>query len=369
MNRIITILVILMLIFPSFSFAQSSSSSSPASTACSELYSSLSNIYAALRSTSTYSGLISLSLLIIMSVLTIVAVLYAVGTAFKIESLKVFSRNEILEDVLNFIMIIFISGGIFAVDSLISGLAQFSSSAFSSTSTQGATSLTTIYKNTCIFYYSDAISQISYIVIMSINLFTINLVSTVSVMLMPNGFGITYQPLAWYVSLSKMIGVLGAVAVAIAGIELVNVFLLSIIYYLFPIFLYLGILFRSFPWTRPIGGTLLGLFISFYVFYPALLYAFSYITQTYSPKISYSIFNQYINLNENINSLESISPLSPTSAFSLVASSTAAVIAVSGINILGILISLIICFDLIEAFGDLLGAPSLSDGGILRRLI
>jgi hypothetical protein len=342
---------------------------------CTGLSSYLSNSYAVLRSTSTYSGLIGFSLLIIMSVLTIVAVLYAVGTAFKIESLKIFSRNEILENVLNFIMIIFISAGIFAVDSLVSGLAQFGSSAVGSASTQQEpTSLTGIYQSICVMYYSDIINQIWNIISISLFSFVINIFSSIKIMLMPNGFGITFAPFAWYTSLSKMIGLFGAVEVAIAGIELVNIFLLSIIYYLFPIFLYLGILFRSFPWTRSIGGALLGLFISFYVFYPALLYAFSSIIQAYSQQIGSSISNQYYNIineyySSNMNSLTSLSGLSATSIFPETAIFITVNIAESGLNTLGILISLIICFDLIEVFGDLLGAPSLSHGGILRRLI
>jgi hypothetical protein len=202
-----------------------------------------------------------------------------------------------------------------------------------------------------------------------------NIASSFQLNLMPNGFGAFLRPFAWYGLLSKMVGSFSLPIVAITGIELINVYLLAIIYYIFPLFLYLGILFRTFPWTRPIGGALLGLFISFYVFYPALIYAISSITASSSMQAfaESAITNQAITLQTNlfINGLTtSINPgLTISTIFTSLIGKYVEIIAIGGINTIGILISLVICFDLIEAFGDLLGAPSLAHGGILKKVI
>lgn len=335
--------------------------------------SSLPGTFGALRSASTYKGLLGYSMLIILSVLLIISFLYAIGMAFKIDRLTSFSRNEILENVLNFIIIIFISGGIAGIDNLIVGIANFGSSAIGGTTTS-VTSTSSMYYNTCEFYYSDAIGQIWYIVEISFLSFIYNIGSGFTLLLMPNGLGIIIQPLAWLNALQKMMGMFGAFAIGIAGVELINVFLLAIIYYLFPLFLYLGILFRSFPWTRAIGGALLGVFISFYVFYPALVYSFSAIVGSIEPVLLASIQKQS-NVFSNVGSLSQLSASSfswiiPTETmFSLPIELFGNVIAVSAINVIGIIISLLICFDIIEAFGDLLGAPSLAHKGVLKKVI
>ncbi|MGC9142289.1 MAG: hypothetical protein ACP5HF_00090 [Candidatus Micrarchaeia archaeon] len=339
---------------------------------CYQMYrGGLPQTFSILRASSTYSGLLSFSLLIILSVLAIVAVLYAIGTAFQIGSLIAFSKNEILENVLNFIIIIFISGGIIAVDSLVSGLAQFGTYAIGGPAPT-IQSLTDLYSQTCEIYYSDAIGQIWYLMMVSLYSVAISAFSNLQLLLMPNGFGVILQPFAWFGAFLKMVGLFGAVAIGIAGIEIVNVFLLSIIYYLFPLFLYLGIIFRSFPWTRPLGGAFLGVFVSFYVFYPALTFAISYITQTITPNVISSANTQLAKLN--LVSFLQLSPsvnigYLPEQIFSIGISSLVDEIVCGGINVIGILISLVICFDLVEAFGDLLGAPSLSHGDVLKKVI
>ncbi len=332
----------------------------------------LPSTFSALRSTSTYKGLLGYSMLIILSVLMVISFLYAIGMAFKIDRLTSFSRNEILENVLNFIIIIFISGGIAGIDGLVVGIANFGSSAIGGTTS--VTSTSSMYYNTCEFYYSDAINQIWYIAEISFLSFIYTIGSGFTLLLMPNGFGISVQPLAWLTALQKMMGMFGAFAIGIAGVELINVFLLAIIYYLFPLFLYLGILFRSFPWTRAIGGALLGVFISFYVFYPALVYSFSAIVYSIENTLLSSIQGQS-NVFSEVGSLSQLSAssfgwITPTeTTFSLPIELFGNVIAVSAINVIGIIISLVICFDLIEAFGDLLGAPSLAHKGVLKKVI
>jgi len=369
-KRIILLVMLAAIILARTSYAQTQSLPDP----CNSLYYGLPSTFGALSNASTYKGLIGYSMLIILSVLMIVAFLYAIGIAFKINHLITFSRNEILENVLNFILILFVAGGIAGIDGIVIGIAQFSASAVS-TSQPSITSTSSLYQSTCEHYYSDALGEIGNLILLALTIFGINIASSIQFNFMPNGFGATFQPFVWLSLLSKMASSFSLPIVAITGIELVNVYLLAIIYYLFPLFLYLGILFRTFPWTRAIGGALLGLFISFYVFYPALIYAISSITASSSMQaLAQSIIKNYANkLQTNIftSSLTtSINPgLTISKMFSSLIIAYTETIAVGGINTIGILISLVICFDLIEAFGDLLGAPSLTHGGVLKKVI
>jgi len=370
-KRIILLVILAAIIFARTSYAQTQLLPNP----CYYLYNGeLPSTFGALSSASTYKGLIGYSMLIILSVLMIVAFLYAIGIAFKINSLISFSRNEILENVLNFILILFVAGGIAGIDGVVIGIAQFSTSAVS-TSQTSITSTSGIYYSACKYYYGDAIGEVGNLISLALTIFGINIASSIQFNFMPNGFGASLRPFAWYGLLSKMASSFSVPIVAITGIELINVYLLAIIYYIFPLFLYLGILFRTFPWTRAIGGALLGLFISFYVFYPALVYAISSITASSSMQAfaQSTIANLASGLNANFftSSLTtSINPgLAVSSMLSLLIIAYVETIAAGGINTIGILISLVICFDLIEAFGDLLGAPSLAHGGVLKKVI
>ena len=366
-KRIIVLIILATIILARTSYAQTPDP-------CNYLYyGGLQSTFGALSNASTYKGLIGYSMLIILSVLMIVAFLYAIGMAFNINSLISFSKNEILENVLNFILILFVAGGIAGIDSVVIGIAQFSASAISA-SQQSITSTSSLYYSACEYYYNDAIGEIGNLISLALALFGYSIVSSVQFNLMPNGFGVSLSPFAWYDLLFKMASSFSLPMVAITGMELINVYLLAIIYYIFPLFLYLGILFRTFPWTRAIGGALLGLFISFYVFYPALIYAISSLTTSANMKASAqtAIESNAATLQGSLTSklATSINPgLSASSAFSSLIIEYAKTIAEGGINTIGILISLVICFDLIEAFGDLLGAPSLTHGGVLKKVI
>jgi len=369
-KRVILLVMLAIIVLARTSYAQTQLSPDP----CNSLYYGLPSTFSALSKASTYKGLIGYSMLIILSVLMIVAFLYAIGIAFKINYLITFSKNEILENVLNFILILFVAGGIAGIDGIVIGIAQFSASAVS-TSQQSITSTSSLYYSTCEYYYGNALGEIGNLILLALTIFEINIVSSIQFNLMPNGFGATFQPFVWLSLLSKMASSFSLPIVVITGIELVNVYLLAIIYYLFPLFLYLGILFRTFPWTRAIGGALLGLFISFYVFYPALIYAISSITaspsiQAYAKNI---ITNHEITLQTNLFTKSLTTSINPNVMISTIFSSLIieyiGIIAIGGINTIGVLISLVICFDLIEAFGDLLGAPSLTHGGVLKKVI
>jgi hypothetical protein len=81
------------------------------STFCSDLFTGA-NANNTLLSAGTYADLLGVSLLIVVLVLTSLGVVYAFGMAFKVESLKAFTRSEFLESFLNVVLIIIIGTGV-----------------------------------------------------------------------------------------------------------------------------------------------------------------------------------------------------------------------------------------------------------------
>jgi hypothetical protein len=334
---------------------------------------SIGGTFAALRSISTYTGLISYTLLIIMAMLMILSMLYVIGISFKIDKLIVFSRTEALESLLNFAIIIFVAGGMLGIDSVVVAITQMGSAV--TASGVAAPTIKGVFYNSCDYYYSDAIGQVGNIFDFAMESYMLATISTITTNLMPNGFGISFMPLKGIFPASQATNSFGLVVVGITGIELSNAFLLVIIYYLFPLFLFLGVILRSFPWTRAIGGALLGLFIAFYVFYPTLLYAFASVANSISGSASTAISAQEaaFKAGEFTNSLKSLESGNVGSIFTDfltgIIGAYGEAIAISVVNVIGIVISLIISFDMIEAFGDLLGAPSLTGSNVLKKVI
>jgi hypothetical protein len=160
--------------------------------------------------------------------------------------------------------------------------------------------------------------------------------------------------------MSGLFTIISAFVAIMIGIPL----LLFFIYYLFPFFLYAGVLFRSFPWTRAAGGTLLALFISFYIVFPSLIYPFSVLSTTNlgnaytAPSLSSSTLS--INNWEQFGSLVRLGPL----ILAYVGGLSGAIL-----QIAGLVIALVISYDLVEMFGKLLGAPSASGRKMLSKVV
>lgn len=343
----------------------------------------------------TYNFMLQFSLEIILAVLMIMALLYAIGTAFSIPRVITYVKTEYLESILNIVIIVMLFGGMIFIAQGVSFITNLGGSVVSASGVQAATtgyalgtgaSVSTVpllYSSICNVYFNDAVLHFGGLAVLSGDSLIYSIASGFSVQAMPNGMGIETTPLN---GLTPFMQVLSFMTPLISGaiiVELGIIFLLAIIYYLFPIFLFSGILLRCFPWTRAAGGTLLALFIGFYVFFPALLYPFASVDyrclaaqqsacisqgqqQLNLPAIPTDlagIFSYVQTLPGNINTFfgeGQFIALMDFWIFSIINAS---------FQIFGVVLSFVISYNLLEGFADLLGAPSLQAKNMLKKVI
>ncbi len=354
---------------------------------CTPLYSSTANglgSAAYLSHATTYTGILSFSLVIILAVLVVLGIVYAIGYAVRIDKLKNYTKTELLESVFNIIIIVAIVGGMALIDSGISFITGIVNTGISSASTaisaqSGSNvhfSTTTVsnahglYLGICNNYGSEIFQLASgALTIFGWN-YLIALAQGFTVELMPNngGFfiltpGFTFVPFYGLTVAQQVLAYLLNIILGLGAVLIGIPVLLFFIYYLFPFFLYAGVLFRSFPWTRAAGGTLLALFISFYIIFPSIIYPFS--------AISISGLLQAYTAHLGAGTITSATIGSSASLIYLGGIIDMLVEEISGVilQIGGLAIALVISYDLLEMFGKLLGAPSARANRLLSKVI
>src|SRR5271157_1986426 len=353
------------------------------STFCSSLFSQSSANPMSLTYAGTYASVLGVSLLVVLVVLTVLGVVYAFGMAFKVESLKAFTRSEFLESFFNILLIVVISSGIALSGAAISfisnlGLAgiqslssQAGSAAISPAQVVQVSDTQSVYTAICNNYVTNGINtwmhDITYTGLVSI---VLNSVMNFKLALTPLGEGVTFSPMAGAYPVYYFINMQIELFVAMIGIMLMVTFLLYIVYSIFPVFLYVGILLRSFPWTRAAGGTFIALFIAFYIIFPAVLFPFSlymqnlYTALNLSPS-SYTAFSVggLLEVLPFLSTFTSGSPmLNEMSGFA----QTAGLV---GLQLMGVLIGFVVSLDLVEAIAKLLGAPSMHTRSLLGKIL
>lgn len=327
---------------------------------------------AALVKFSNYNDLVGLSMIIILLVLAAMGIVYAFGIAFNIESLKNFTRTEALESFFNIIVVVLIAGGIGFTQSASSFITNLGLAAVAPTQSQPVVApTTTSFQNLCEIYMNNgagtAISGFfgllpTFIVSSALQYFEIDA--------QPNGIGFEFKPYAGLWPMQQVLNQEMDMYLVVAGTLSVVGMALFVIYFVFPIFLYVGILLRSFPWTRAAGGSMLALFICFYVIFPALLYPFSVLAvapsgalyQPYSIGAVMSQSTSYIQAAIPLASLLGRAEVNQISGF-------AYEISYALLQMFGVAIAFVICFDLIERLGDLLGAPSLQGKLLFSKVV
>ncbi|MEM3858400.1 MAG: hypothetical protein QW478_03215 [Candidatus Micrarchaeaceae archaeon] len=330
---------------------------------------------------SSYSALLGISLLIVLLVLVVLGIIYAIGRAFGIPTLMEFVKKEYIESIFNILLIVIIVGGIGVIDGSVSFLSNLAIVSVSPGSTTAASISSTrgLYSTLCTTYLTNGInrglSNIFYL--LAPNIIDLSILQNFQVAIGNSGlFSITgveysYSPFAGIYPYVKIIGTENAIVYALLAIYIGMSFLLGIIYSIFPLLLYVGILLRSFPWTRAAGGSLVALFISFFIVFPSILYAFSILqTNTISTLQSIVPTLSLSSVSTNIVSvLESIfAGVNITSIMTEIAD-FANFFAYGALQLLGLVIAFLISFDLLEGLGDLLGAPSLESKGLLKKVI
>lgn len=357
---------------------------------CSSLFARTNNQYLPVLATITgYGSIINISLLIILMVFLALGVAYAFGYAFHIDSLITFAKTELLEGFGNLIIIAVVGGGISFAVGAVYFFANFAALGAGAGIAPSASSYG-LYTTICANVQNNIIlSGLSNWFGIFVNLYITNFFATSSppaggltIHLMPNNFGIAFVP---FQGLSLVTTLLWDAQTTYFGAMFLGMFiivLLFMVYFLFPLFFYVGIVLRSFPWTRPAGGSLIALFIAFYIIFPALIYPFSvtnpasdaHIGQGFcsNPQIPSSMqilcssqgflstsFGKYINLITF-----NFGDIYYDDVYSFIDG-----IEFTGLNLVGLIIALLVSYELVEKIGNLLGSPSLQGSRALSRIL
>lgn len=338
----------------------------------------------------SYAGsLVGVAVIIIFVVFMILGIVYAIGSAFQIEKLTTFVKSEILESVMNLIFIAALAGMLIGTPpavnfvsesiSFLSGLTVAGSpSTMSQLNINPQTSIQSLYVSSC----NNLVQNVVVISIENwlgvfVGLFINNVVTSFATALAPNGFGFGVSPFLGY---QIQIEIFWFEQTSfIGGMEL-GMFLivtLFVVYALFPLFLYLGLLLRSFPWTRPAGGAFLALFISFYIVFPSIMYPFtagSNLHSTYICGPNSATAGTYLCNTQPFLGAETfatiVAPIATPIGWTLYTNVSDFVsgMAFIGLNLIGFVFALLISYELIEQLAQILGAPSMQARRIFSRV-
>lgn len=217
-------------------------------------------------------SILTISLLIMLVMFFVSGVLYGLGYAFRIDKLLRFARNEIAEVLLTGLIVLLFVGTFTIMGTAVGAHNLFALG--------GGTLNDNVFLSDCTLLSQDSFSLIGPIVGVGFQGVLLSFWGSLKVGLAPNFFGVTFSPLGGYTILVPIINLLIYTGSGFMAVLLGSTIFLSLIYSLFPLFLYLGIILRTVPWTRPAGGAFLGLFIAFYAAFPLLMY---YMLVAYAP--------------------------------------------------------------------------------------
>ncbi|MGC8479248.1 MAG: hypothetical protein ACP5M9_01080 [Candidatus Micrarchaeia archaeon] len=271
----------------------SSTTTTYSPTYCNDLFNNVHGIVSpAIYTLSTYTDLLSLTGLIIIGVIIFMSFLYGLGVAFGIDSFKAFAKTEFVESFVNILILMFVVSGIFASSGFMSFFSNLSSSVVPSTIQQqvnSATGIKNVYVTTCnnilntevltgiVILFGSYVQLIGYQLLSGLTVqFSFSGKNSFSLGNLLPSFSIT--PFAGLGITQAFIYREFAALAGFIGVGIAVILLLFVIYFLFPILFFVGVLFRSFPWTRAAGGSLIALFISFFIIFPSILSAFTFST-------------------------------------------------------------------------------------------
>ncbi|MGC8567908.1 MAG: hypothetical protein ACP5RP_01405 [Candidatus Micrarchaeia archaeon] len=340
------------------------------------------NIFSTNQNFGGLSSLIYLAFIAFSAMFMVAALAYALGYAFHIDRLTRFAKTEIGEILVTIIIVgIFIG---FDVTTNLSTPSDFFALA------KGAVSTNT-YITDCTDLLTGSINLIPDLMAIFVarNFIFGSTITSFRLSIIINLFGASFMPFSGFGILAGPFFVLSEVTAVMITLMAGMVIVLEIIYYVFPVFFFLGVILRSIPWTRAAGGAFLGLFIAFYLALPLLLQGFISqaaldITQIESSEFSHTYnygsfqpFSTQPGVQSAITSPLLLLNGIVSFAQSLYGIITEGIIPFTIQNVVepllylmfGVIFSLIVTFDLMEMLGDLLGAPSLSSRHALKNII
>ncbi len=384
-------------------------SSSTSQPYCTDLFTNSNSLVSnALYNPSTYGNLnipgslMAISFLIIMAVLLTISLVYGIGIGFGIDSFVRFARSEYLESFFNIIILLLIIGGIVFANWLPTFFNDITSvslpaAAALPTTTAGSTNSVSagVYTAICNNIISNQVIPSLGVFVLSTTIEnTYKAVASLSIVIIPPTFlpSFSIKPFSGLSANLAFVSEQVGVIFVVLGIDASVIFLLFIIYFLFPIYLYLGIVLRSFPWTRAAGGTFIAIFIAFYIVFPAILYPFTTATRSTSTGSGLCQTGASSGTNYCLTPVTSLSSFI-TTAFSVlnnqgggtVSGGASTLIQSFGLTgtiaiytaaiaffvetLAGIFIAYLVSYELLEMLGDVLGAPSLNANSLIRGII
>jgi hypothetical protein len=363
-SKITLISALLALLLTSSASAQSLLASVP--TICSQL----TNTAPILSNTTGQGQLLLISLILLLVMLFVSIGAYMLGRAFDINLLLKFSRDEMREIAVTALVVIVFLGSFTAISGS-AGLGGFVLS-------KSGTSSSTVFSADCNSLATSSLNMVGTWVAVSTYQQLFMIVQSVYISIQPGDMGPAFNPFSGVSILTDptdgMITNFAMFAGVLAVFTMAIAVMLGIFYTLFPLFLYVGIVLRTIPFTRAAGGAFLGLFIAFYFVFPFLMYFFI------------SPYSQ-ATINSALPSATSlIMPGGDTNPLGAVTSGISQSLSGLGSSamlpwfmddvadpaiflVLAVVFSLMISMDFMESLGDMLGSPSLSQRGALRGLI
>jgi hypothetical protein len=388
------------LIFPALALMLLSHSAMAGSGSCGSLFPA----YSAYSPTSppptsvniaSFSSLIGLSLAIISLMFAVTGIIYAIGHAFAIDKLTRFAKTEFGEIAITIIVVgVFL--GTFSATNSIANSNLFAAA--------GPTFNSNIFIDDCNAVMSASAGLLAPELAFAMDTVFINIAAGTTFNLQLSTFGMTFSPYAGDLFLSSILQTLTDIGGLMIGLLFGLGIFLAVIYGMFPMFLFAGIVLRSLPITRAAGGAMLGLFAGFYILLPIMLHFFLFYNPNYlSPYViklesicpsggtSSSLLSACSNM-AFLNNFESKAAGMADSALNLAVNAKGtgqnAVSVVGSLlngtevqlfiqtiiepvfyTIMAFVLSLIMAYDFMEAVGDLLGAPSLSASTMLKNVI
>ncbi len=307
------------------------------------------------------NAILGLSLLVMLLMLSIAALTYLIGSAFRISRVANFGRTEIGEVALT-ALIVLIFLGVFQVSNTLPLPPPGNYVAISNTVVSGSS----VFWSDCNNLASGGLTIIGDLAY----LYTAQDYSLLAAM---QGFSFTWSDFGWSDApltgmqmASTAYGTITAVLFALISVPFAGAIILGLFYYIAPVFLFLGILLRTLPFTRAAGGAFLGMFIAFYVLFPLLIYLL--VSQTSVSNVIVTVPSLQ-DLMSGLNPKVPVLPSYADTGAGIIIAFTGTVIPQVMYILFALVLSLSISFDFMEAVGDLLGAPSLSSSHTLRNII
>ncbi len=352
--------IMLLLLFATLVLAVPGMAGADAAGFCSNLFTGGNVLHGGTSAT----NLLAISLLLMLIMLMIAGVLYAIGSVIKVDKLTRFAKSEMGEVIITLI-IVFIFVGSFTVISVStpSNFLSISKGTFS----------TGIYMYDCKALYSTSLGMVLPTFGLMGYEMVISLITSVSIQIQPVYFGIALKPFSGLLvanSVAKMMINIGAM---FFGMLLATMFVLLIAYKLFPLFFFAGVVLRTIPWTRAAGGAFIGLFVGFFIVLPIMIYiftsAFSVSSVSGSSTSLSSVLGTLTTASGSLQSDTALIQSEESSSSGIFIAFIRSVLEPSMFYVIGVVLSFIISYNFMEVLGDLLGAPSLSSGKTLKRLL